>query len=314
MLHDITTFKFLKKHKISIILIIILSFITFPLFSDVFESKDLLINYHKDEYKIAKEILFRFSEIMDLVNREVGFYPDISRKITLILCHNKKEFNQYLEQAETLPEGSIAYAIPDKSFIVISNPKTMQFDEDFYKVLTHEYNHILLKIIAPNIFIPLWFNEGFAQYFAKQWNLKREYMFIKNGIMGNMLDLNVYNFNYPKFQDQVDIFYSQSYYTIKYLINRFSKEKFQDYLYALQDSTNFEKTFFLIFQIPLDHFMIKAKDSIKKHAILTVFYSGFGLFWMILPLLLFIAYIRKRLIIKKVEEVWDEDENSDNNL
>ncbi|MCK4339565.1 MAG: hypothetical protein KAW87_06225, partial [Candidatus Cloacimonetes bacterium] len=277
-----------------------------------------------NDHKIAKEILYRFSEIIPSVNREVGFYPDssfvelrrtgMSGKITLILCHNKKEFNQYLEQAETLPEESIALAIPKRFQIIIQNPRTMPVNADFYTVLIHEYNHILLKIIGPNIFIPLWFNEGFAQYFAKQWNIKREFLFVTNALQGKLLDLNLYFYNYPEFQDQVEVFYLQSYYTIKYLINRFSKEKFQDFLEALHNSTNFEKTFFEIFEIPLNIFMIDAGKSIKTHAILTVFYSGFGLFWMILPLLLLIAYIRKRLLGKKVEEIWDKEENSDSNL
>ena len=311
MLPNRRTFNFLQKHKILIVLIIIFHFISFPLFSDVLESQDLLISYHKNDYKIAKEILYRFSEIIPSVNREVGFYPDISEKINLILCHSKKDFKEYILKFRNLPENSEAFAIPQKALIIIRNPKDMQINSNFFQVLTHEYNHLLLHNIAKDISIPLWFDEGFAQYFAKQWDIKREFMFVKNGILGNLLDLNLYYYNYPEYQDQIDIFYMQSYYTFKYLIHRFSKEKFQDFLDALQNSTDFERTFFEIFEISLGSFIIDARNSIKTHAILTIFYSGFGLFWIILPLLLLIAYIRKRLLGKKVEEVWEGEEYSD---
>ena len=306
-----------QKYRISLFLLIsiaILLFTAVSLSSEILSSRYLFITFHKDEKKVAEKILSQFTEIVGSVNREVGFYPDISEKINLILCHSKKDFKEYILKFRNLPENSEAFAIPQKALIIIRNPKDMQINSNFFQVLTHEYNHLLLHNIAKDISIPLWFDEGFAQYFAKQWDIKREFMFVKNGILGNLLDLNLYYYNYPEYQDQIDIFYMQSYYTFKYLIHRFSKEKFQDFLDALQNSTDFERTFFEIFEISLGSFIIDARNSIKTHAILTIFYSGFGLFWIILPLLLLIAYIRKRLLGKKVEEVWGEEEESDDNL
>ncbi|MCK4358693.1 MAG: hypothetical protein KAW92_08100 [Candidatus Cloacimonetes bacterium] len=303
-----------QKYRISLFLLISITIILFTavsLSSEILSSCYLFITFHKDEKKVAEKILSQFTEIVGSVNREVGFYPDISEKINLILCHSKKDFKEYILKFRNLPENSEAFAIPQKALIIIRNPKDMQINSNFFQVLTHEYNHLLLHNIAKDISIPLWFDEGFAQYFAKQWDIKREFMFVKNGILGNLLDLNLYYYNYPEYQDQIDIFYMQSYYTFKYLIHRFSKEKFQDFLDALQNSTDFERTFFEIFEISLGSFIIDARNSIKTHAILTIFYSGFGLFWILLPLLLLIAYIRKRLLGKKVEEVWGEEEESD---
>jgi len=320
-----------QKFRIPLFLLIsiaILLFTAVSLSSEILSSSYLFITFHKDERKVAEKILSQFSEIVESVNREVGFYPDssfvpiesglqrtgISGKVKLILCHSKKDFKEYILRFKDLPEKSEAFAIPQKAVIIIRNPRDMEVNTDFFQVLTHEYNHILLHTIAADVNIPLWFDEGFAQYFAKQWDIRREFIFVRNGIIGNLLDLNAYNYRYPEFQDQVEIFYLQSYYTIKYLINRFSKEKFQDFLEALQESTDFKKTFFDIFQIPLYRFIVDARNSIKTHTILTVFYSGFGLLWMIIPILLIIAYARKRLLGKRVEEIWDKEENSDNNL
>ncbi|MCD6102134.1 MAG: hypothetical protein J7J77_03670 [Candidatus Cloacimonetes bacterium] len=326
-----------QKFRISLFLLIpiaILLFTAVSLSSEILSSRDLVITFHKDERKVAEKILSQFSEIVESVNREVGFYPDssfaalsilrsttkderrtdISGKVKLILCHNKKDFKEYILKFRNLPENSEAFAVSQKALIIIRNPRDMQINTDFFRVLTHEYNHILLHTIAADVNIPLWFDEGFAQYFAKQWDIRREFIFVRNGIIGNLLDLNVYNNRYPEFQDRVEIFYLQSYYTIKYLINRFSKEKFQDFLDALQTSKDFDRTFFDIFEISLYRFIVDARKSIKTHTILTIFYSGFGLLWTIIPILVLIAYVRKKMLGKKVEEIWDREEESDDNL
>ncbi|MEA3476048.1 MAG: hypothetical protein U9R23_06400 [Candidatus Cloacimonadota bacterium] len=303
-----------QKFRISLFLLIgiaIIFFTAVSLSSEILSSRYLFITFHKDERKVAEKILPQFSEIVESVNREVGFYPDISGKVKLILCHSKKDFKEYILRFKDLPERSQAFAIPQKALIIIRNPRDMQINSNFFQVLTHEYNHILLHNIAKDISIPLWFDEGFAQYFAKQWDIRREFIFVRNGIIGNLLDLNAYNYKYPEFQDQAEIFYLQSYYTIKYMINRFSKEKFQDFLEALQTSKDFDRTFFDIFQIQLYRFIVDARKSIKTHTILTVFYSGFGLLWTIIPILVLIAYVRKKMLGKRVKEIWDREENSD---
>ena len=303
-----------QKFRISLFLLIpiaILLFTAVSLSSEILSSRDLVITFHKDERKVAEKILSQFSGIVESVNREVGFYPPAYKKVNLILCHSKKDFKEYILKFRNLPENSEAFAVPQKALIIIRNPRDMQINTDFFRVLTHEYNHILLHTIAADVNIPLWFDEGFAQYFAKQWDIRREFMFVRNGIIGNLLDLNAYNNRYPEFQDRVEIFYLQSYYTIKYLINRFSKEKFQDFLEALQTSKDFDRTFFDIFEIPLYRFIVNARKSIKTHTILTIFYSGFGLLWTIIPILVLIAYVRKKMLGKRVKEIWDREEESD---
>lgn len=305
--------KFLEHRiKFSILIAIaVLLFSAISLLSEVLESQDLLITYHKDDKEIAEKISSRFSEMTEVVNRKVGIYPDISGKINLILSHNKTEYHQYIKRFKVVPEESEAFAVPQKALIIIHNPKDMQMNSNFFQVLIHEYNHILLHSIVTQVFIPLWFDEGFAQYFAGQWDIKKEFFFVTNALQGNLVKLSHYNYHYPEFENEREFFYLQSYYTMKYLINRFSKERFQDFLEALQISKDFGQTFFVVFKIPLSQFLLDAEKSIKSHTILTIFYSGFGLLWTIIPILLIIAYARKRLLGKRVKEIWDREENSD---
>lgn len=283
--------------------------------SEILSNEDLFITFHQNDRKIAEQILSRFYELTESVNREVGFYTPVGVKIHLILCLNQNDYENYVKKYKVFPERSEAFAVPKKKLIVIRNPKNMQINSNFYQVLTHEYNHILLHNIASNVAIPLWFDEGFAQYFANQWNIRKEFIFVKEALQGNTLELNSYNFNYPQFKKKREIFYLQSYYTTKYLISRFSKKQFQEFLDKLQNSQNFGKTFLKVYKISLSEFLFRVEKSIKSHAILTVFYSGFGLFWFIIPMLVFVAYLRKKILKKRIEENWQddvqEDENSD---
>ncbi|MBC8383263.1 MAG: hypothetical protein H8E22_05625 [Candidatus Cloacimonetes bacterium] len=293
--------------KVLIFLFCILVFISVflnPVYSELSQNEYFIISYDKSDEKIAQDILQKFSKTVPEINREVGFY-DIP-VIQLVLTHSKKEFDEYITKGK-LPENSIAMAIPALSKIILQNPKILPPHTEFYKVLTHEYLHILLHSIAPKVYLPLWFEEGFVQYYAKEWNINREVQFVTDALKGNVLDLQSYSYHYPEVKKKVDIFYLQSYYTFRYLLKHFDKQKYYQFFDHIQSGQNFETSFTRAFGISVQAFLEAAKKSISSHSVLAILYSGFGLFWIIIPILLLVAYLRKRRYARKLEEKWEED-------
>ncbi len=275
-----------------------------PVYSELNQNEYFIISYDKSDEKIAKDILQNFSKTVPEINREVGFY-DIP-VIQLVLTHSKKEFDEYVTKGK-LPENSIAMAIPALSKIILQNPKTLPPHTEFYKVLTHEYLHILLHSIAQDVYLPLWFEEGFVQYYAKQWNINREVQFVTDALKGNVLDLQSYSYHYPEVKKKVDIFYLQSYYTFRYLLKRFDMQEYYQFFDHIQMGQSFETSFTRAFGISVQAFLEAAKKSISSHSVLAILYSGFGIFWIIIPILLMIAYIRKRRYGRRLEEKWETE-------
>lgn len=276
----------------------------------------LSIAFWQEDEEIADKIFARFTDITQEVNRDVGFY-DVPQ-IKLILAHNEREFENYIAQFNALPETSAAVALPAYNLIIIKNPRDLQvytppanIETEFFKVLLHEYCHILLYSLAPDLHKPLWFEEGFAQYFAGQWDVNREFLLVSYALKGEMLNLDGYRWHYPEREKLREIFYLQSYYTINRLINTYSKEQFQDFLDAMYYNPNgdFDELFLSVFGLEPRAFLAQTQHSIKPHAFLMVLFTGFGLLWtVVLPILLLIAYLRKRRKARIVEKVWVEEE------
>ena len=295
-----------KKALIFLFCILVcISVFSNPVYSDLSQNGYFIISYDKRDEKIAQDILQKFSKTVPEINREAGFY-DIP-VIQLVLTHSKKEFDEYITKGK-LPENSIAMAIPALSKIILQNPKTLPHHTEFYKVLTHEYLHILLHSIAPEVYLPLWFEEGFVQYYAKEWNINREVQFVTDALKGNVLDLQSYSYHYPEVKKKVDIFYLQSYYTFRYLLKHFDKQKYYQFIDHIQTGQSFETSFTRAFGISVQAFLEAAKKSISSHSVLAILYSGFGIFWIIIPILLLVSYMRKQRYRRKLEEKWENEE------
>lgn len=304
----------MKAKKLLVLLFFFLIFVsvfTNPAYAELSQNEYFIISYHKMDKNIANDILQNFSKTVPDINREVGFY-DIP-VIQLVLTHSKKEFDEYITRGK-LPESSIAMAIPALSKIIIRNPKTLPPHTEFYKVLTHEYLHILLHSVAPKVYLPLWFEEGFVQYYAKQWNINREVQFVTDALKGNVLDLQSYSYHYPEAKTKVGTFYQQSYYTFRYLLKRFDKQKFYQFIDYIHTENDFNTSFTRAFGMSVQSFLKVAKKSISSHSVLAILYSGFGLFWIIIPILLFIAYIRKQRYRRRLEEKWEMEDSGSNTV
>ncbi|MBN2018351.1 MAG: hypothetical protein JW794_09525 [Candidatus Cloacimonetes bacterium] len=289
-----------------LILIILLSIITVASASaEIIQNDYVIISYNEEDRVVASTILDNFSKIVSDVNREVGFY-DIPA-VQLVLTHSKKEFDQYITQGN-LPENSIAMAIPSLYKIIVMNPKKLPPHTEFYKVITHEYLHLVLHSIAPIKHLPLWFEEGFVQYYADEWNINREMNFVTEALKGNMLELQSYSYHYPEQKSRVVIFYLQSYYNFRYLIKRFGVQKLYEFIDKLHLGEDFNVSFMQVFGMSVTSFLETAKKSISSHTIMALLYSGLGLFWIIIPILLILAYLRKQRYRRKLEAIWENEE------
>ncbi len=293
-----------RKYIIFFLILLLTSFCSIA-YSELLQNEYVIISYDKKDSKTAQEILERFSGIVGNVNREVGFYK--VPIIQLVLAHTKGQFDEY-KDAATLPENSVAIAMPSLSKIIIQNPKTLPPNNDFYQILTHEYLHLMLYEVAHNAMIPLWFAEGFVQYFAKQWDLQREITFVTEAIKGNSLNLSLYAFHYPENAHQAQMFYLQSYYTFQYLLKRFGKTRFYEFIENLNKSQSFSVAFYQSFGMDVYEFLTAAKGSISSHSIMALLYSGLGLFWIFIPILLVIAYVRKQRNRRRLERIWEQEE------
>ena len=116
---------------------------------------------------------------------------------------------------------------------------------DGYLALTfpHELTHLILKDIAGKSVIPLWLNEGLANYEANLTSISNELLTksIKQGthiLLGDLLHIA----NYPEGKDARELFYAQSEKLVEFLITQCGREKFRKFCDMTLKDKSFKDT------------------------------------------------------------------------
>jgi len=97
---------------------------------------------------------------------------DLAKRVPLILYKTQSEFQQQNITGGELPEGVLAFAEPyrDRMVLPIDEPP-----DQLYRLIVHELTHVFeFDIIPRGILgsaIPLWVDEGLANYMAGYWNV-----------------------------------------------------------------------------------------------------------------------------------------------
>ena len=90
----------------------------------------------------------------------------------LILFKTQSEFQQNNIAGGELPEGVLAFAEPERNRMVLPIDEP---PDQLYRLITHELTHVFEFDIIPRGIIgadlPLWMDEGLANYMAGYWNV-----------------------------------------------------------------------------------------------------------------------------------------------
>ncbi|HUL73101.1 MAG TPA: hypothetical protein VLT86_08365, partial [Vicinamibacterales bacterium] len=97
---------------------------------------------------------------------------DLAEKVPLILFKTEAEFQEEHVSGGQMPEGVLAFAEPERNRMVL--PIDQPADQ-LYELITHELTHIFEFDIIPRGLglassLPLWMDEGLADYMAGAWN------------------------------------------------------------------------------------------------------------------------------------------------
>ncbi len=96
---------------------------------------------------------------------------DLAQKVPIVLFKTQSDFQQQNILGAELPEGVLAFAEPEgrRMVLPIDEPP-----DQLYRLITHELTHIFEFDVVPRGLmgadLPLWVDEGLANYMAGYWN------------------------------------------------------------------------------------------------------------------------------------------------
>ena len=160
---------------------------------------------------------------------------DLSGKVPLVLFKTQAEFQQQNVIPSEVPEGVAAFAEPqrDRMVLPIDEPP-----DQLYRLIVHELTHIFEFDIIPRGLVqrgvPLWVDEGLADYMAGVWN-PLDLMTVRDvaiaDIVPKMTDFEGYGgFTNPR------LVYNLGHAAFEFMESKWGKEGVRQYVFSLRKS------------------------------------------------------------------------------
>ncbi|MDY6915472.1 MAG: hypothetical protein SVM86_04060 [Candidatus Cloacimonadota bacterium] len=268
------------------------------LFGKVYNLHNITVDYSNTKFKYVKQIAADFSNNIFEFHRKLGKYPDLPIKI--IIAADEKDYTNYTSSKARIIEFSQAFY--RDGIIYMRNPADLQNFNRIHKIMLHEYIHHFVHHFFRNA--PLWFHEGMAVYFSDDMSFDREFIFMRNHFLGTSLSLNEMKYRYPENRSQWQAFYTKSALAVKYLATK-ERKKFVNFWHLAKPKSNFLDVFTKSFYYSPAEFSDIFEKNSKTRFIYGILITFSSLIWLILPLILLIGWFRKYLHGKKLQKMWE---------
>jgi len=220
------------------------------------------IYFNQEGSKVA-EFASRASEAaLGSIEKHINYR--IQNRITLILYNSQNDFQETNVTDEYLSEGIGGFTELFKNRVVL--PFTGNY-KMFRHVIHHELVHAVLNdmfyggsiqnIISNNISIrlPLWFNEGLAEYLSLGWDTNTD-MFIRDAATSEYL---------PDIQDLDGYFaYRGGQAVFHYIAQKYGEEKIGELVNKIKGKANFENGLKSAIGLDLEELNERWKKDIKR--------------------------------------------------
>jgi WD40-like Beta Propeller Repeat len=157
---------------------------------------------------------------------------DLAFKVPLMLYKTQSEFQQQNIEPTELPEGVLAFAEPyrDRMVLPIDEPS-----DALYRLITHELTHIFEFDIIPRSLLrrglPLWVDEGLADYMTGYWNAF-DLMTVRDAAIADIVPA-MSDFQGAAFVDG-RLPYNLGHAAFEFIESRWGKEGLRQFLFALR--------------------------------------------------------------------------------
>lgn len=264
------------------------------------EEEGLIFRYHSRDRRLMEELLPKFIVDITDFHRTIGFYPRIEGEV--IIAPNRDYYQKVISGHSGIIEFSEAIYTPAERRIYIRNPRDLKNIARLRRIVLHEYIHLFLDSQFNNV--PLWFHEGMAVFFSGDLTFERELRYARDYLLGNSLTLNEMVSRYPDSRIRWESFYAKSALAVKYLYNN-NREEFYELWDYNESSVDFSLAFFRSFNLTTRQFSIMLEDHLSRRFRLEILLAFTGIVWGILPVILLLAWLRKKWMNRKIKKNWD---------
>jgi hypothetical protein len=196
----------------------------------IYTSEHFEVYYYPEIEQHLARIVSYAESAYQLVSSDLKH--DLAIKVPLMLYKTQSEFQQQNVEPTELPEGVLAFAEPyrDRMVLPIDEP-----DDALYRLITHELTHIFEFDIIPRSLLrrglPLWVDEGLADYMTSYWN-SFDLMTVRDAAIADTVP-SMSDFQGAAFVDG-RLPYNLGHAAFEFIESRWGKEGIRQFLFALR--------------------------------------------------------------------------------
>ena len=292
----------------SSILLIIIS----PLYSEAalyhkYETAHFVVQYHEADTKFSRYVIEESEMIRAKIISDVGY--NLTEKTKIILAPSIEEFQQVQPHNEKIPLWAAAAAYPDHNLIIIRSPSAVKGGHlDYRSVFIHEFTHVVLGRALQHQDVPTFLAEGIAMYESSEWHFSRMATLTKAALTDHMIPLQKLTDQFPEDPNDAELAYAESFMFISFLINRFGRESFHQFIKDYSNSRNLKQSLQRMtgmHPITLEGEWI---DYMKVRVSWIPLITSATTFWFILTLVFIYGYYRNKRRAEATLKKWEEEE------
>lgn len=202
----------------------------------------------------------------------------------------------------------VAYPARGLILLTLSAPETWE-RPDMTAVLTHELSHIALHRAVAGQPVPRWFSEGVAIHQAGEASLARVQTLWGATVGGRLLPLRRLDRGFSARPHQVSLAYAQSADFVRWLLDRSDGEdQFRRLLHRIAGGRAFGSALEVTYSRPPDMLEDEWKQDLAQRYSAFPLLLGSGSVWVLLSLLLVVAYVRRRRKDRARLDAWEAEE------
>ncbi len=258
----------------------------------------------KKDMKAGMYLAEKLSMRIEGFEEKMGLYPQFPYRVHV--AANDKEYAKFSGNAGGIIEFSNAFYSRKDHTAYVRNPADLHDLDGTVTILLHEYIHAFVFRYFRNA--PLWFHEGMAVYYAEGLPYQRFLAFLQLYLFGGVPRLNEMIDGYPKNPVEWEAFYMKSAYAVDYMLKENPRQYFTMWDSALP-VRDFDRSMLRGFQASKERFGNRFDEYLRRKMRLELLVGFSIVIWTILPFLVIIAWIRKKILNRRIHKGWEQMEN-----
>lgn len=266
------------------------------------------IYFTENDRNVVESLASESDTIAEEVMSDLGvvFKEKIEVHIT-----TAEEFQKIQPHYSVFPDWVSGVAYHKLSLIILKSPRAVKGrrDSDLRKTFIHELAHVLLgSAFKDNEHIPRWLNEGVAMYESREWNFTRVSTITQAVLTDSLLPLSEITRTFPSERREVELAYCQSFYLISFLISKYGKKRFHNFIRSYSKERMLEDVLLKVYGMNLHQLEKKWRSHLKMKFNWIPLITSSSTLWFLITLIFIGSYIRKRRKVSITLQQWEEED------